>query len=119
HGLVDAHLLRPDLLAHLVSRLDALLAALLRLEEVDSRAVLEYGGDLARLQLGRVLLQGGAVGRPAAGDEAEVPALHLRRRVLALLLRHGGEVLARPRVGERGIDALLRRLLLLGRGTGR
>src|SRR5207248_6688283 len=113
--LLGADLLGRDLLSHLVERLDALLPPLLRLEDVEARPVLEDGGDLARLQLQGLLLEGGAVGRSAAGDEPEVATVDLRRGVLALLLRHFGEVLARLHLGERSLDALLRRLLLLGR----
>src|SRR4051812_48725638 len=86
--------LERDLLADLVERLLARRALLLGLEDVEPGAVLEHFADLAGLQLLGLVLEGLAVRRLAAGDEAEIAAALLRGLVLAARLRHLGEVLA-------------------------
>src|SRR5262249_49503145 len=91
--LLAAQLLQGDLLAHFLERLLALRLLLLRLEHVEPGPVLEQGGYLAWRELQRLVLERLAVGGGAAGDEAQVAA-RLLGGVVALLLRHRGEVLA-------------------------
>src|SRR5439155_18843398 len=117
-ALLRAQLLLRDLVADLAERLHPLRLLLLRLEEVEPGAVLEDCGELPRLELRGLVLERLAVRRRTARDEAQVAAAVLGR-VLALLLRHRGEVLARLHFGERRLDARAGRLLLLGGGAGR